>query len=179
MAGFKLKVIMFRKISTKKPVLSVDDVVSGIFNKLFKKEIERTFVRMKLRLTDSGQIVGKQKFNLIIISLFTFVVEHATVKAFGSSGIKNKILKTFKAYVSQEFEEDILFINEHVQKFHTVYKNKPEEIVMGLGICFSDSINKKNKSDYLSAIVGTTEMSRKLKLITNYYNQLNEDYKIS
>jgi hypothetical protein len=170
---------MFRKISTKKPVLSVDDVVSGIFNKLFKKEIERTFVRMKLRLTDSGQIVGKQKFNLIIISLFAFIVEHATVKVFGSSGIKNKILKTFNSYIKQEFEEHNELITELSQKFHSVYKEKPEEPVMGLGICFSSYINKKNKCDYLSAIVGTTEMARKLKLITNYYNQLNEDYKIS
>jgi len=169
---------MLQELFIRKPKLSGKEIAATLFAKLFKAEVRRIFKRIKDDLASGNQKVNKDRLTLTIISLLVFIVDYSTFSVYGNSRTRNKILQAFHALIKQEFNGYESFIIELSQKFDFVYRRYPEDPLFGLGLYFSKCINN-NKNDLLTAMVGTTESAKKYKLITSYYNQLNQEYKIN
>jgi hypothetical protein len=169
---------LFGRLPAKKPKVNVNEAADDIFKKLFKEEIYRAGARIKDRLPDYHQVVRRDKLNLVIVSLFVFIVNHSAGAVYKNSRVREKLLKAFHEVVKREFNEYYDFITELAQSFGWIYRKNPEEPLMGLGLLFSSHINEKNKNDVLAAMAGTTEAVRKIKLVTNYYQHLNNEYRI-
>ncbi len=168
---------IFSRLQVKKPKMSVNEAADAIFQKLFKEEVYRAGARIKDRLADSHNAVRRDKLNLILISLFVFIVDHSASSVFGQRRTKNKFLNAFYRLLRQEFSEYYDFIIELSQKFAKSYRKKPGEPLLGLGICFSNCIKEKDKNDVLAAMAGTTETAKKIRLVTNYYQDLKQEFR--
>jgi hypothetical protein len=176
---FNWERIMLKELFIRRPKLSVTEIAETLFAKFFKEEVRLTFIRIKKDLKDGSQIVEKEKLVLIIISLFVFIINQATASVYGESKTRNKIQNTFYRLIEQEFKKYYSFIIELAEIFAVVYKKKPEDPLFGLGVCFSRCISKKNDYNLLTAMVVTTEVAKKYNKITKYFNQVNEEYRIS
>ena len=169
---------LFGRLPAKKPKVNVNEAADDIFRKLFKEEIYRAGARIKDRVTDNHQVVRRDKLNLILISLFVFIVNHSASSVYKNSRTREKLLRAFHEVIKREFNEYYDFIAELAQKFGKSYRKSPEEPLMGFGLLFSGYINEKNKHDVLAAMAGTTEAVKKIKLVTNYYMHLNNEFRI-
>ena len=169
--------MILKELFIRKPKLSSKEIAAAIFDKLFKEEIIRTVKRFKKKSIDVDQTVKKNKLILIVISLFVFIVDHSTISVYGNSKTSSKILNDFYDLLREEYNGYDRFIIELAQKFSIAYNKKPDPL-LGLGIFFSKCINLKNDRDILTAMIGTTETAKKIKMISNYYDAVNKEYKI-
>jgi hypothetical protein len=170
--------ILFGKLPASKPKVNVNEAADDIFQKLFKEEIYRAGGRIKDRITDNHQVVKRDKLNLVIVSLYVFIVHYSASAVYKNSRTRDKLLKAFHEVVKREFNGYYDFITELAQKFGISYSQNPEEPMMGLGLLFSGYINEKNKNDVITAMAVTTETVKKIKLVTNYYSHLNNEFRI-
>ena len=169
---------MFQRLSVKKPKLNFHEAAEDIFLKLFKEELHRTTGRIKFRLTDNHNAVSRDKLTLILSGLFVFIVEQSASDVYGDTKLRKKMLNEFHFLIREEYEEYYAFIIELAQKFGISYRKSPKEPLLELGLCFSNYIKKKNKNDIIAAMACTTETAKKLRLISNYYRQLNKEFKV-
>lgn len=169
---------MLKELFVRRPKFSAKEIAETIFAKLFKREIRLAFARIRRDLTSCNQIVDKDRVTIILISLYIFIVDHATSAVYGNTRVKSKILNAFYSLIKQEYKGHDDIIIELSKKFALVHDKKPDDPLFGLGVFFSRCINVKNQPDLLTAMTAATETAKKYKLLTGYYHQLNQEYKI-
>ena len=169
---------MLKELFERRPKFSAKEIAETIFAKLFKREIKLAFARIRRELTVSNQAVDKDRVTIILISLYIFIVEHSTSAVYGNTRTKNKILNAFFSLINQAYKNHDDIIIELSKKFSIVHEKKPDDPLFGLGVFFSRCISTKNQPDLLTAMIAATETAKKYKLLTGYYRQLNQEYKI-
>lgn len=169
---------MLKELFVRKPKISAKEIAETIFAKLFKHEIKRAFHRIRKELTLYNQIFDKSRVTLILVSLYVFIVEHSTYSIYGNSRTSSKIMNAFYDLLNKEYKGHDDIIIELSRKFSVLHEKKPDDPLFGLGVFFSRCINVKTEPDLLTAMVGATETAKKHKLITGYYQQLNQEFKI-
>jgi hypothetical protein len=166
---------MIIQIFKRKPKIDVHSAAESVFNKLYKEELKRTSSRLYRYFNG----VRSENLRLTVLSLFVFITEYSTYTVYGHNKISKKILKSFYALLKLEYTKEYERIIEQAKKLSEVYYSRPEDPLFGLGMYFSRCINpRKDYLNLLLAMSGTTETSKKSRLIINFYNQLNSEYRI-